>query len=178
MKRRVTVGLLAVFLFLLNTKAHSTDDSNSTGIVSLVHVGIGVSDLTKALHFYIDQLGFKEAFRLNKADGSPMLIYLKVRNSDTFVELFPNAKNPLAPAPPMVYHMGFMVEDLQAALHALKNKGYPLPDDAFDKASKIAGDGTVYYFVNDPDGNHIELSQLGPECLQVKAAPGLLKKSR
>jgi hypothetical protein len=71
-----------------------------------------------------------------------------------------------------------MVEDLQAALHALKNKGYPLPDDAFDKASKIAGDGTVYYFVNDPDGNHIELSQLGPECLQVKAAPGLLKKSR
>ena len=177
MKRQVTVVLLVAFLFLLSIKAHSADDGKDTGIVSMVHVGVPVSDLTKALHFYVDQLGFSEAFRLNKADGTPMLVYLKVKNSDTFVELFPGAKAPSTPAQPMVYHMGFMVDDLQATLHALKDKGYPLPDDAFDKASKIAGDGTNYYFVSDPDGNHIELSQLRPDSFQVKAAPGLLKRT-
>src|SRR5271170_6221711 len=170
--RRVTVGMLAVFLFLLSSKAYPADDSNRTGIVSLVHVGVGVSDLTKALHFYVDQLGFKEAFRLNKADGGPLLIYLHVENSNTFVELFPGHNPPSSPFP-TVYHMGFVVKDLQATLHTLKDRGYPLEADAFEKSSKVAGDGTKYYFVSDPDGNHIELSELDPGALQLKAAPGL-----
>jgi catechol 2,3-dioxygenase-like lactoylglutathione lyase family enzyme len=164
------VGLLAA---LSTTPLHSAEQG--VGIVSLVHVGVGVSDLQRALHFYTDQLGLKEAFRLNKADGSPLLIYLHVEDSNTFVELFPGGKDKSAPGQPLIYHMGFMVKDLQTTLHALKDRGYPLPADAFEKASEIVGDGTMYYFVHDPDGNRVELSQLGPQALQLKAAPGLLQ---
>ena len=172
MKDRIRPVLLLALIVLLCGTAYSGD--NGVGIVSLAHVGIGVSDLPKALHFYEDQMGMKEAFRLNKADGSPLLIYLHVENSNTFVELFPGQKPPLSPAP-MIYHMGFVVKDLLATLRTLKERGYPLEADAFEKASKVAGDGTKYYFVNDPDGNHIELSELEPGALQLKAAPGLAK---
>jgi catechol 2,3-dioxygenase-like lactoylglutathione lyase family enzyme len=174
MKKYLILFLLAVLPTFLDSKAYCAE--NGVGIVSLTHVGVGVSDLKKALHFYVDELGFKEAFRLNKSDGSPLLIYLHIENSNTFVELFPGhdaSSNP----PPMFNHMGLVVKDLQATLHTLKDRGYPLEADAFDKASKVAGDGTKYYFVSDPDGNHIELSELDPGALQLKAAPGLAQIS-
>lgn len=172
MKVRFRIALLAVLIMLLGTSAYSADDG--VGIVSLTHVGVGVSDLQRALHFYVDELGMKEAFRLNKADGSPLLIYLHVANSNTFVELFPG-QNARSSPEPMIHHMGFAVKDLAATLHALKDRGYPLEADAFDKASKVAGDGTKYYFISDPDGNHIELSELDPGALIFKAAPGIVK---
>ena len=170
MKNRIRLALLVVLLTFLTAHAQSAEDG--IGIVTLTHVGVRVSDLQKAMHFYVDELGMKEAFRLNKADGSPLLIYMHVENSNTFVELFPGQKAPDAPTP-MTHHMGFAVKDLQATLHALKDRGYPLEPDAFEKASKVAGDGTKYYFISDPDGNHIELSELDPGALQLKAAPGL-----
>lgn len=162
---------MALFLLLVGATAHAADDG--VGIVSLTHVGVGVSDLPKALHFYVDQLGMKEAFRLKKADGSPLLIYLHVANSNSFVELFPG-QNTSSPEP-MIHHMGFVVKDLAATLHRLKDRGYPLEADAFEKASKVAGDGTKYYFVSDPDGNHIELSELLPGALILETAPGIEK---
>jgi hypothetical protein len=62
MKVRFRIALLAVLIMLLGTSAYSADDG--VGIVSLTHVGVGVSDLQRALHFYVDELGMKEAFRL------------------------------------------------------------------------------------------------------------------
>jgi lactoylglutathione lyase len=144
------------------------------GVGGLVHVGIGVSDLDRAMDFYVGQLGLKEAFRLNKADGSPILIYLQVNEGNTFVELFPGGKTKTTPQMPGIYHMGLAVRDLQATLHALEANGYSLPPNAFQQAAKLAGDGTYYYFIQDPDGNHVELSQITADALQVKAAKGLL----
>jgi hypothetical protein len=40
-------------------------DSNEPIVESLGHVGLAISDVQPALHFYVDQLGLKEAFRLN-----------------------------------------------------------------------------------------------------------------
>jgi len=41
-------------------------DAREPIIESLGHVGLAISDLQPALHFYVDQLGLKEAFRLNR----------------------------------------------------------------------------------------------------------------
>jgi len=142
-------------------------DSHPPIVESLGHVALAISDTQPALHFYIDQLGLKEAFRLNDPDGSPRLIYLRVAGTDTFVELFPGRKTPSSTGPVTVDHLGFFVKDLQATLHALKDRGYPLPDDAFEKARRIQADNTLLYFVRDPDGNRIEFSQLRPDSLQV-----------
>ena len=136
-------------------------------VESLGHVGLAISDVQPALHFYIDQLGLKEAFRLNYPDGKPNLIYLRVADTDTFVELFPGKKTPAPVGTSIVNHLGFFVKDLQATLHALKDRGYPLPEDVFEKAKKVQADNTLLYFLKDPDGNKIELSQLRPDSLQV-----------
>ncbi len=134
-------------------------------VESLGHVGMDISDLKPALHFYIDQLGLKEAFRLTRPDGAVWLIYLRVADTNTFIELFPG-KKPSA-ATTSSFHVGLFVRDLQATLHALKERGYPLPEDAFQKAAKVQADNSLLYFVTDPDGNRIELSQLRPDSLQV-----------
>ncbi len=142
-------------------------DSKEPIVLSLGHVGLAISDLKPALHFYVDQLGLKEAFRLNNSKGAPMLIYLRVADTNTFVELFPGAKKTSPAETSTVNHIGFFVKDLQATLHALKDRGYPLPDDAFEKAKKVQADNTLLYFIKDPDGNKVELSQLRPDSLQV-----------
>jgi lactoylglutathione lyase len=148
---------------------------DAAGILSVGHPGLPVSELQRALHFYIDQLGLKEAFRLHRPDGKPMLVYLHVGDSNTFVELFPGMKGPSSPEPPTGYHFNFFVKDLQATLRTLQARGYPLPADAFEEAAKIQLDGTMLYFIKDPDGNRIELSQLTPQSLEVKAVGSLLK---
>ncbi|GEM_PF-2387619 len=151
---------------------------NAVGIESLGHVGIAVSDLQKSLHFYVGQLGLTETFRLKRKDGSVMLVYLQVGHSSTFVELFPGTLTASAPKRANAYHFGFFVGNLQTTLHRLQAGGYPLPADAFKRASKMAADGTYLYFVYDPDGNRIELSQATPQSYQGKAAPALLKSGQ
>jgi catechol 2,3-dioxygenase-like lactoylglutathione lyase family enzyme len=151
--------------------------NSGIGLQSLGHVGIAVSDLDRALHFYVGQLGLKETFRLKRPNGSPMLVYLQVANSSTFVELFPGTKTASSPALPRVYHFGFFVTNLQTSLHRLQARGYGLPQDAFKKAAKVQADGTLLYFIYDPDGNRIELSQATPSSYQAKAAPQLLRRA-
>jgi lactoylglutathione lyase len=164
--KRSAMFILATALLWPGTAMLGADPSEPI-VESLGHVGLAISNAQPALHFYIDQLGLKEAFRLNHPDGSPDLIYLRVGNRNTFVELFPGKKTPSSPGTATVNHLGLFVKDLQATLHALKDRGYPLPDDAFEKAKKVQADNTLLYFIKDPDGNRIELSQLRPDSLQV-----------
>ncbi|HLY62277.1 MAG TPA: VOC family protein [Terriglobia bacterium] len=142
--------------------------ANDLGIQYLGHVAVRVTNLAAALHFYCDELGLPEIFRINRASGSVLLVYLRVNNNN-FVELLPGDKSSTDPAPLSGPHMGFYVKDLQASLHALQAKGYPLPEDAFTKAAKVLGDGTVMYFIHDPDGNGIELSQMLPDSKEAKS---------
>ena len=170
--------LLLLTVFFLSAGASTAIRAEKgIGIESLGHVGIAVSNLHRALHFYVGQLGLKEVFRLNRRDGSPMLVYLQVKNSGTFVELFPGTKTAWSPQLPRIYHFGFFVSNLQHTLHGLQARGYSLPADAFRKAAKVQADGTLLYFVYDPDGNRIELSQVTPSSYQARAAPQLLRRA-
>ena len=163
-----SIGILALLCMLSwPGAAANCADSSEPIVESLGHVGLAVSDEKPALHFYVDLLGLKEAFRLNFPDGRTDLIYLRVGDTNTYVELFPGRKTPVPPGTTTVNHLGLFVRDLQATLHALKDRGYPLPDDAFERAKKLQADNTLLYFVKDPDGNRIELSQLRPDSLQV-----------
>ena len=158
--------LIFVLVGLMASKLYCAE--NPVPIVAFLgHVGLDVSDLKPALHFYVDQLGLKEAFRFTRANGAAWLVHLRVADTNTFVELFPGRKKPGTAESSSINHFGLFVTDLQATLHALKDRGYPLPEDAFEKASKVQADNTLLYFIKDPDGNRIELSQLRPDSLQV-----------
>ncbi len=146
---------------------------NPTGIEAMVHAGVSVTDLDRALHFYVGQLGFKEVFRLPRPDGTPKLVYLRISDS-TFIEITPQPAH-TPPQSPVVFHIGLVVKNLQETLHALQANGYALPANAFEKAGKLADDGTYYFMIRDPDGNFLELSQMTPEALEAKASKMLMK---
>ena len=164
--------LLGVLLALSKGIVFSQTDSaktNNVGIQYLGHIAIGVSDLDRAMHFYCDQLGLTEVFRLNGPSGPPMLIYLRV-NDNNFVELFPGSEGQAQGESKRagLRHLGFFVKDLQATLHSLQARGLTLSDDAFKQAALLRADGTFLYFIRDPDGNAIELSQLTPVSKQTR----------
>ena len=71
---------------------------------------------------------------------------------------------------PQSYHLGLLVKDLQATLRTLEARGYPLPAGAFKQAPKLQLDNSYLYFIKDPDGNRIELSQMTPDSLEFKSA--------
>lgn len=68
-----------------------------------------------------------------------------------------------------IRHPALFVKYLQAALRTLKARGYPLPDDALEEASARRVDGSLLYFIYDPDGNSVELSQITLDSQQAKS---------
>jgi lactoylglutathione lyase len=165
--------MLAMLLFLGNRTlacANDTNPANEIGIQYLGHVAVGVSDLDRALHFYRDQLGLTEVFRMNGPNGTPFLVYLRVNNNN-FVELFPGSEKQAEGESkrPGVRHLGFFVKDLQATLRTLQARGYPVPEEAFKQAARVQADGTLLCFIKDPDGNAIELSQILPNSKQAQS---------
>ena len=136
------------------------------GITGLGHVAINVKDLDKSLAFYTGLLEFPEMLRLPKDDGSPWLIYLRI-NDDQYLEIFPGAEQDRAPASWRangVTHICLTVVDIENVVERLTTKGIklllPLKDGA---------DGNRQAWIEDPDGNRIELMEMMPGCLQEKA---------
>lgn len=135
------------------------------GITSLGHVAVRVKDLDRSLDFYVNKLGFDEMFRLNKEDGSLWIVYLRVTD-DQYVELFPDGEGDRSPRTETVgyNHMCFTVDDLDAVIGRLAARGVPL-----SRPKKIAIDRNAQAWVEDPDGNRIELMEMSPDCLHFEA---------
>ena len=134
------------------------------GITSLWHVAIRVKDIDRSLDFYVNKLGFGEMFRLDK-DGALWIVYLRVTD-DQYVELFPGGEGERAPNTEAVgyNHMCFTVDDIDAVIERLADRGVPL-----SRPKKVAIDRNAQIWVEDPDGNRIEMMQMSPDCLHVEA---------
>ena len=123
-------------------------------ITGLYHVAYTVADLDASLAFYRDGLGCPEYFRLNRDDGSLMLIYLKVGDAGC-IELFPGGDGPAVetPAGKSGYrHLCLEVDDMDATLADLATRGITP-----DSGPRTGKDGNVQAWIRDPDGNRIEL---------------------
>jgi lactoylglutathione lyase len=120
------------------------------------HVAFRVRDLEASIRWYADAFGAREAFRANKEDGSPQLVYIEFAPGQ-FVELFPNGKNPIQePADPIGYgHTCLLVDDLDASLAHLATLGVtPSVGPREGRA------GQRLAFVSDLDGNRLELMEI------------------
>lgn len=123
-------------------------------ITGIYHVAYTVADLDASLAFYRDALGCPEYFRLNRDDGSLMLIYLKVGEAG-FIELFPGSQGPAEE--PLAGRAGYRhlcleVDDMDATLADLA--GHGITPDSGPRTGK---DGNVQAWIRDPDGHRIEL---------------------
>jgi lactoylglutathione lyase len=134
------------------------------GITSIGHVAIRVKDFDRSLEFYVGKLGFSEMFRLDR-DGRLWIIYLRVTD-DQYLELFSDATGDRAPATEGVglNHLCLTVDDIDAVIDQLAATGIPLT-----RPKKMAIDRNNQAWIEDPDGNRIELMQMAIDCLHVEA---------
>jgi len=144
------------------------------GITGYGHVAIKVADLNRTLAFYRDRLEFPEMLRLHKDDGSTWLIYLRITD-EQYLEIFPEAEGDRAPGRNAngINHMCLTVDDLDAIVARLDRAGIPLTQPV-----KTGRDGNRQAWIEDPDGNRIELMEMAPDSLQAKAIERLRGERR
>src|SRR5260370_24387059 len=82
---------IAIFLLLpcLVMTIRAAGEVKHPRILGVAHIAYYVSDLSKARAYYVDFLGFKEAFSLKNPDGAEHLVFLKI-NDHQFVQLIAN----------------------------------------------------------------------------------------
>ena len=132
-------------------------------ITDLGHAAFAAHDLDRSLAFYA-QLGLHEAFRLHRADGSLLLVYLHVAG-DRFIEIFPGGPSPDPERRGSFMHLCLLTDDLHAYVERLRSAGV-----AIDREPAVGLDHNWQAWVRDPDGNQIELMQLVEESPQRQVA--------
>jgi len=133
-------------------------DRRLPGVTGVNHVAIVTEHFDAMKTFYTETMGFPEAFTIKDASGQPSLMYLQA-SRNTFVELFPAG----AGRPAGFNHYGLVVEDINATVERLKQRGVaagtPRPNST----------GSILLTITDPDGTRIELTELPPTSLARKA---------
>jgi lactoylglutathione lyase len=140
-------------------------------VTGIGHVAIRVSDIGCTLDFYVGKVGFAEMFRLER-DGRLWIVYLRITDSQ-YLEVFPEAKGDRAPPREAngLNHVCLEVDDIDAAIAGLSAQGVRLTQD------KQRGlDGNFQAWIEDPDGNRIELMQMTADSLQLKAVEELQRR--
>jgi lactoylglutathione lyase len=138
-------------------------------IIGIAHVAIKVKDVDRALEWYGRVFGFREMMRLNNADGSLFLLYLRVTDTQ-FLEVFPNAREDRAMDNDGngINHFCFQVSDPDTVKARIDELGIPL---LWPYGRAI--DGNRQFWIEDPDGNRIEIMEMDPNCLPYQGVKSL-----
>ena len=120
-----------------------TTSNDAIRLKSVNHLTYNVTDKARALRFWEDVLGVKQIPSQVDRDH---IIWLQLP-SGAMVHL---VETPDAPSMPS-HHGAFEVDDIDAAAKAIQGKGVETTDIA------TRNDGQRNFFINDPDGNRIEI---------------------
>jgi lactoylglutathione lyase len=133
-------------------------------VSSIAHVAIRVKDVQRSLEFYVGRLGFKEMMRLER-DGKLWLLYLRITDSQ-HLEVFPDGIGDRAAEREAIgyNHLCLEVPDIDETVRELAASGV-----AMIRPKTLAADGNWQTWIEDPDGHRIELMQMMPDCLQLRA---------
>src|SRR5688572_28666042 len=131
---------------------------NAGGVVMMNHVGINVPNIAEAVTYYIDKMGYREAFRVNDEKGQPRLVYMQI-SRNTFLELNPaNAQRPAG-----FTHYGLHVEKAAEAVARFRKNGVMVSDTNTSDTKAVLAN------ITDPYMGRIELAELPPDSLHAKA---------
>jgi lactoylglutathione lyase len=133
-------------------------------VSSIAHVAIRVKDVPRTLDFYVGKLGMREMMRLDR-EGSLWLLYLRITDTQ-FLEVFPDGVGERAAVREAVgyNHVCLEVANIDVAARELEAAGVPLI-----RGKQMGADGNWQAWIEDPDGHRIELMQMMPDSLQVRA---------
>jgi len=124
-------------------------------VTKLLHTRYRVNDLERTVKFYRDVLGLTEIRRHKSPRGSE-LVFLKAPGSAEEIEItcFPGS-GPVRVQPDLT-HLAFEVENLEEFGRDLARHGLKFSDGPTTSSS-----GTVFAFIDAPEGYEIELIQKG-----------------
>lgn len=125
------------------------------------HSCLKAKNIDKTTDFYKNILGFKEAFTILDGNGKKNIVFLHIGKQD-FLELSPAGEN--EDFNPQHAHMCYEVDDIHAAYVEMTAKGVPT-ESAVRKGKTLC----EFFFIQDPDGNRVELMQAIPGSYQEKA---------
>ena len=128
-------------------------------ILGVAHIGVRTDNLEAARKFYGEQLGYQEAFKLDRPEGGLMLVYFKV-NDHQYIEVFPGWKGP---DQLVLSHIAFETDNARQLRDYLASKGVKVP-----AALKPGLDGNLSFMIKDPDGHDVEFVQYLPGSLHSR----------
>ena len=117
-----------------------------------------VRDLEASVNFYQHKLGLKLMFRQEIPERNMAIVYLRITKGQ-FIELIGDMPHPEKNG--SFLHLCLHVDDIHAAHKEMTEKGLN-PTPVEDGTSKC-----IKFYLDDPDGNTIEMMQLLPESLQT-----------
>jgi len=115
--------------------------------ISSMHPIIISDNAEKTMEFYAS-LGFTKKHTTSMAADSPVYI---IANGDVELEIMQTPKNFAQPMPAGLYGLRINVDDMDAALEAIKQNGGTVLGGPFDT------EWTSVYAVKDADGNNISI---------------------
>ena len=142
---------LAVWMAWLTMAAalHAQAPAGPAKITGAAHMAYYVSDAAKARSWWLDFLGFEEAFAVKNADGADHVIFVKI-NDHQFVELWVEAPKNHG----FLHDVGFETPDASSARASVAALGAKVsPAVSKDVAGDLCFDAT------DPFGFTIEVVQ-------------------
>jgi lactoylglutathione lyase len=119
----------------------------------LLHTRYRVSDLERTVAFYKDVLGLEEVRRHKSPRGSE-LVFLKAPQSEEQIELCCFPSSGAVQVQPDLTHLAFEVESLDDFGQHLAKLGLKFSDGPTTTST-----GTVFAFIDAPEGYEIELIQ-------------------
>jgi catechol 2,3-dioxygenase-like lactoylglutathione lyase family enzyme len=134
----------------------------------IMHVGVLVGDLDKALKFYGGILGFQEFWRGSASGTQLSWVNMRVPDGQDYIEFMLYNKLPEPSARGGKNHLSLMVPDAQKALAELKKRA---ADGLYDREIRIQVGVNRKRQINlyDPDGTRIEMME--PGTVDGKPAP-------
>jgi lactoylglutathione lyase len=122
-------------------------------VTKLLHTRYRVNDLECTVKFYRDILGLEEIRRHKSPRGSE-LVFLKASESKEEIEICFFPASDLVQVQPDLTHLAFEVESLDEFAGHLAKHGLKFSDGPTTSSS-----GTVFAFIDAPEGYEIELIQ-------------------
>jgi lactoylglutathione lyase len=126
----------------------------------ILHVGIIVGDVTAAIKFYGDILGFAETWRGSRTGTELSWINMKVPDGSDYVEFMLYGARPAPNARGTQHHLCLEVADIEAARTLLEahpyRATYPRPLEA-----RVGTNRKRQLNLYDPDGTRTELMEPG-----------------
>lgn len=138
---------------------------------TLGHLAFKVNDLDRSVAFY-NRIGFPEMLRLLDAEGRPWIVYHRI-NDNLYLELFPGGDGTPAPANEKtgLNHFCLTVANADQAERDLAEAGIKLRRP---RKETRGVDGNWGMWIEDPDGNRIEIQEMAPNCIQYEAERALV----